>query len=70
MPFVIDLLKKYGFNSNIDIIENVNIEIHYAISNNSMVESQFGIHTDNDNGININTLICYLDIDCDGGDRY
>ena len=67
LPYVCELFRKYGYTYNIDIMEKLNIEIHYAISNNTNIESGFGIHTDNDNGIKLNTLICYLDVECDGG---
>ena len=56
-----------GFiHNNIDY-ENTNVEFHYANSN-YYIYRMFAPHKDNDNGINVNTFICYFDVDCDEGE--
>jgi hypothetical protein len=60
-----------GFNYIIDYsnIEKINIELHYANSNNGQyVYPWSGIHDDNINGTLVNTFICYFDVDCEGGE--
>ena len=54
---------------NIDNIdyENSNVEFHYANSYYYLYP-MFAPHRDNDNGINVNTFICYFDVDCDEGE--
>lgn len=66
---VANIMNDNGFIHNINNIdyENSNVEFHYANSN-YYIYPMFGPHKDNDNGINVNTFICYFDVDCDEGE--
>jgi hypothetical protein len=66
---VANIMNDNGFIHNIDNIdfENTNVEFHYANSN-YYIYPMFAPHRDNDNGINVNTFICYFDVDCDEGE--
>jgi hypothetical protein len=69
IKIVANIMNDNGFIYNIDNIdyENTNVEFHYA---NSYYYNypMFAPHKDNDNGINVNTFICYFDVDCDEGE--
>ena len=66
---VVNIMNDNGFIHNIDNIdyENSNVEFHYANSY-YYLHPMFAPHKDNDNGINVNTFICYFDVDCDEGE--
>jgi hypothetical protein len=69
IKIVANIMNDNGFINNIDNIdyENSNVEFHYANSN-YYIYPMFAPHRDNDNGINVNTFICYFDVDCDEGE--
>ena len=67
IKIVANIMNDNGFiHNNIDY-ENANVEFHYANSN-YYIYPMFAPHRDNDNGINVNTFICYFDVDCDEGE--
>jgi hypothetical protein len=69
IKIVANIMNDNGFIHNFDNIdyENSNVEFHYANSN-YYIYPMFAPHRDNDNGINVNTFICYFDVDCDEGE--
>ena len=70
IEIVMCIMNNYGFLNIInDInIKNTSVELHYANSSNGKcVFPWSGIHNDNCNGILVNTLICYFDVNCTGG---
>ena len=69
IKIVANIMNDNGFIHNFDNIdyENTNVEFHYANSN-YYIYPMFAPHRDNDNGINVNTFICYFDVDCDEGE--
>ena len=64
---VSELLSNYNFNVMPNITDCVT-ELHYTNAYNQPEYSMFDIHCDNDIGIPVNTLLCYVSTDCDGGD--
>jgi hypothetical protein len=70
IKIVANIMNDNGFIDNIDNIdyENTNVEFHYANSNSYYIYPMFTPHKDNDNGLNVNTFICYFDVDCDEGE--
>jgi len=70
IKIVANIMNDNGFIDNIDNIdyENTNVEFHYANSNSYYIYPMFAPHKDNDNGLNVNTFICYFDVDCDEGE--
>ena len=69
IKIVANIMNDNGFIHNFDNIdyENANVEFHYANSY-YYLHPIFAPHRDNDNGINVNTFICYFDVDCDEGE--
>jgi hypothetical protein len=69
IKIVSNIMNDNGFIHNFDNIdyENANVEFHYANSY-YYIYPMFAPHKDNDNGINVNTFICYFDVDCDEGE--
>jgi hypothetical protein len=69
IKIVANIMNDNGFINNIDNIdyENTNVEFHYANSY-YYIYPMFAPHKDNDNGLNVNTFICYFDVDCDEGE--
>ena len=71
IKIVANIMNDNGFIHDINNIdyENANVEFHYANSY-YYIYPMFGPHRDNDNGINVNTFICYfdVDVDCDEGE--
>ncbi len=70
IKIVANIMNDNGFIHNIDNIdyENTNVEFHYSNSNSYYIYPMFAPHKDNDNGLNVNTFICYFDVDCDEGE--
>jgi hypothetical protein len=69
IKIVANIMNDNDFIHNINNIdyENTNVEFHYANSY-YYIYPMFAPHRDNDNGINVNTFICYFDVDCDEGE--
>ena len=69
IKIVANIMNDNGYINNIDNIdyENSNVEFHYANSYYYLYP-MFAPHRDNDNGLNVNTFICYFDVDCDEGE--
>jgi hypothetical protein len=69
IKIVANIMNDNGFIHNIDNIdyENSNVEFHYSNSY-YYLHPMFAPHRDNDNGLNVNTFICYFDVDCDEGE--
>ncbi len=69
IKIVANIMNDNGFIQYIDNIdyENTNVEFHYANSY-YYIYPMFAPHKDNDNGLNVNTFICYFDVDCDEGE--
>jgi Rps23 Pro-64 3,4-dihydroxylase Tpa1-like proline 4-hydroxylase len=68
---VINIMSNNGFihdpaNNN---LVKTNVELHYANSNDGdYIYTWSAPHQDNDNGENVNTFICYFDVECKGGE--
>jgi hypothetical protein len=69
IKIVANIMNDNGYMHNIDNIdyEKSNVEFHYANSYYYLYP-MFAPHRDNDNGLNVNTFICYFDVDCDEGE--
>jgi len=70
IEMVMHIMNNNGFNHIINDfnIKKTSVEFHYANSNNgNCVFPWSGIHNDNCNGTLVNTLICYFDVNCTGG---
>lgn len=67
---VVFIMNAYNFTSVIDYdnLQNINVEFHYANADSDIVFPWTDIHCDNDNGILVNTFICYLDSECQNGE--
>jgi hypothetical protein len=67
---VIDIMINNGFTHTFDEqnIESYNVELHCTNADIDYVYPWSVIHKDNDNGILVNTFICYFDVDCIGGE--
>lgn len=64
-----DIMLNLDFTSNINYtnFDDINVEFHYANTND--IEYPWSdIHCDDDNGILVNTIIFYLDIECENGE--
>ena len=63
---VIEIFHENDFVKNYDI-NKCNIEFHYSNALNHSESTWSAVHKDEENGLNVNTLICYFDVDCIGG---
>lgn len=70
IKIAIELMNKNGLKhiNSTNTIDNTSVEFHYANSDDEYVYPWSSIHKDNDNGILVNTLIYYFDVDCEGGE--
>ena len=64
------IMEKHNFDINYDELKDTIIEFHYANtkSKNQIEYPIFSIHNDDHNEILVNTLICYLDVQCEDGE--